>query len=131
MFRSTTELETYSKTMESYGISGLLSGTANADGLVRGCFSIGGGSVDAAASASIVENDSFDSFGNPGPYPTISTSSSTRIGGVGDYRTPPMTTRGLGSCVAEETVCLISISLFTTSRRCAGTFSKLSANTFT
>ena len=87
----------------------LSSGMANADGLVRGCVS-NGGSVDASAfGASIVENDSFDSFGNPGPYPTVSVSSDNRFGGGGGgFRTPPMATRGLGSCVAEETVSLVS-----------------------
>ena len=83
----------------------LSSGMANADGLVRGCVS-NGGSVDASGiGASIIENDSFDSFGNPGPYPTVSVSSGNRFGGGGGgFRTPPMATRGLGSCVAEETV---------------------------
>ena len=82
----------------------MLSGEANGDGLVRGCASVGGSVMDTTAGASIIENDS---FGNPGPYPTVSSSSSSsgnRFSSVGGFRTPPMTTRGLGSCVAEETV---------------------------
>ena len=81
---------------------GFLPGEANGDGLVRGCTSVGGSVMDTTAGVSIIENDS---FGNPGPYPTVSSSSTgNRFESVGGFRTPPMTTRGLGSCVAEETV---------------------------